>query len=180
MTDEQINAAIAEACGWTECRLVAKVVLSVLRDPVAYGIPPNGTYEFACLNYCTDLNAMHEAEKTIFPYYATVYSNKLAKVTGAEMSDDTDYFCATARQRAETFLLTLGKWSATDKESLTVGATTEKSSAVQSTSSGVSGGASTYGGKGLGIAGATWPPETRITVNGKTFCLADIDKEMTE
>jgi hypothetical protein len=59
-------------------------------------------------------------------------------------------------------------------------ATTEKSSAVQSTSSGGPGGASTYGGKGLGIAGATWPPETRITVNGKTFCLADIDKEMTE
>lgn len=60
--------------------------------------------------------------------------------------------------------------SATNKESL----------AVQSTSSGGSGGASTYGGNGLGIAGAVWPPETRITVNGKTFCLADIDKEMTE
>jgi hypothetical protein len=72
---------------------------------------------------------MHEAEKTLFPYYATVYANKLAKVTGAEMSDDTDYFCATARQRAEAFLLTLGKWSATDKDSLTVGATTEDSSA---------------------------------------------------
>jgi hypothetical protein len=27
---------------------------------------------------------------------------------------------------------------------------------------------------------AAWPPETRITVNGKTFCLADIDKEMAE
>lgn len=63
---------------------------------------------------------------------------------------------------------------------LATGATTEESSAVQSTSSGGSGGVSTYGGKGLGIAGAAWPPETRITVNGKTFCLADIDKEMTE
>ena len=59
-------------------------------------------------------------------------------------------------------------------------ATTEKSSVVQSTSSGGPGGASTYGGKGLGIAGVAWPPETRITVNGKTFCLADIDKEMAE
>jgi hypothetical protein len=27
---------------------------------------------------------------------------------------------------------------------------------------------------------SAFPPETRITVNGKTFCLADIDKEMTE
>ena len=110
MTDQQINKAIAEACGWP-----------ILDNP------PKGFYP----DYCSDLNAMHEAEKTLFPYYATVYANKLAKVTGAEMSDDTDYFCATARQRAEAFLLTLGKWSATNKESLTVGATTEDSSAVQ-------------------------------------------------
>lgn len=81
MTNEQINQRIAES---TNC--------------AGHG------------NYCADLNAMHKAEKTIFPYYATVYSNKLAKVTGAEMSDDTDYFCATARQRAEAFLRTLGKW----------------------------------------------------------------------
>jgi N6-adenosine-specific RNA methylase IME4 len=40
------------------------------------------------------------------------------------------YFRATARQRAEAFLRTLGKWPATDKESLTVEATTEQSSAV--------------------------------------------------
>jgi hypothetical protein len=180
MTDEQINAAIAEACGWTECRLVAKVVLSVLRDPVAYGIPPNGTYEFACLNYCTDLNAMHEAEKVLTGLNRHAYCDALLDAVPDSPDHLWEVLTATARQRAETFLLTLGKWSATDKESLTVGATTEKSSAVQSTSSGVSGGASTYGGKGLGIAGATWPPETRITVNGKTFCLADIDKEMTE
>ena len=70
--------------------------------------------------------------------------------------------------------------SATDKDSLKVEATTEKSSAVQCTSFGGAGGASTYGGKGLGIAGGALPPETQITVNGKTFCLADIDKEMTE
>lgn len=95
MTDKQINAAIAEACGWIEG--VERHVQNLLLIKA----PPD---------YCVDLNAMHEAEKTIFPYYATVYSNKLARVTGAEMSDDTDYFCATARQRAEAFLRTLGKW----------------------------------------------------------------------
>ena len=174
MTDQQINAAIAEACGWTD----------IFEHP-EFGLmgvaPDTHGCRTAIEGYTYDLNSMHEAEKTIFPYYETVYSNKLAKVTGAEMSDDTDYFCATARQRAEAFLRTLGKWEeAVVKESLTVGATTEESSAVQSTSSGGSGGVSTYGGKGLGIAGSTWPPETRITVNGKTFCLADIDKEMTD
>jgi hypothetical protein len=130
MTDEQLNAAIAEACGWTEIQ-----DSGVWHHHKLWGYPPlkpgQGGNSFHYLpNYCNDLNAMHEAEKTIFPYYATVYSNKLAQVTGAEMSDDTDYFCATARQRAEAFLRTLGKWKATDKGFLTVGgATTEEFSA---------------------------------------------------
>lgn len=111
MKEEEINKSIAEMCGWTECRLVAKVVLSTLRDPVAYGIPPNGTYEIACLNYCADLNAMHEAEKSLVQEVEWVrYSVQLAKVTNAEWSDDMDYVCAPARQRAEAFLRTLGKW----------------------------------------------------------------------
>jgi hypothetical protein len=120
MTDEQINAAIAEACGWKG---------NVLDRDMQGNLWPSHAPR-----YCADLNAMHEAEKTLFPYYASVYSNKLAKTTNAEYSDDTDYFCATARQRAEAFLLTLGKWSATDKDSLTVGAaSTEQSSVDQNT-----------------------------------------------
>jgi hypothetical protein len=62
-------------------------------------------------NYCTDLNAMHEVEKTLVQEVEWVkYSVQLAKVTQAEWSDDMDYVCATARQRAEAFLRTLGKW----------------------------------------------------------------------
>lgn len=97
MTDEQINKAIAEACGWND-------------QPVVRTNKRGAVWVTESPDYCDDLNAMHEAEKSIFPYYATVYSNKLAKVTGAEMSDDTDYFCATSRQRAEAFLRALGKW----------------------------------------------------------------------
>jgi hypothetical protein len=139
MTDEQINAAIAEACGWTECRLVAKVVLSVLRDPVAYGVPPNGTYEFACLNYCNDLNAMHDAEKVLDYEQCEAYSNAVADIVQAA-NHNKDYplpwhfarIYATARQRAEAFLRTLGKWEeAVVKGSLTAQPTTEESSAVQ-------------------------------------------------
>ena len=170
MTDNQINQAIAEACGWTDVHFSLAATDEFPTERRIVGIPPKHRTHDVAPKYCTDLNAMHEAEKTIFPYYATVYANKLARATKADYSDDTEYFCATARQRAEAFLMALGKWEST----------TEESSAVQSTSSGGSGGASTYGGKGLGIAGAAWPPETRITVNGKTFCLADIDKEMTE
>jgi len=134
MNDKQINTAIAEACGWTEIQ-----DSGVWHHHKLWGYPPlkpgqgvGNTFHYLP-DYCNDLNAMHEAEKAIFPYYGTVYSNKLARVTGAEMSDDTDYFCATARQRAEAFLRTLGKWKeATDKESLTVpSATTEECSVDQ-------------------------------------------------
>ena len=105
MTDEQINKAISEACGW-EC--LAPDVWH--HGIVGYSKDTHGIVRSRIPDYCNDLNAMHESEKTIFPFYATVYSNKLARVTGAEMSDDTDYFCATARQRAEAFLRALGKW----------------------------------------------------------------------
>ena len=61
-------------------------------------------------DWANDLNAMHEAEKIVFTDFAPCYANMLARVTGAEYSDDTTFFCATARQRAEAFLRTLGKW----------------------------------------------------------------------
>ena len=96
MTDEQINQAIAETCG-----IVGK-------SGEIYKTPDGWVVD--CPKFATDLNAMHEAEKTLFPYYATVYANKLARVTKADYLDDTEYFCATARQRAEAFLRTLGKW----------------------------------------------------------------------
>jgi hypothetical protein len=103
MTDEQINQRIAEACGWTD--FVAHPEFGLMGTPSdTHGLRTAVDY------YTVDLNAMHEAEKTLFPYYASVYSNMLAIATNAEYSTDTDYFCATARQRAEAFLRTLGKW----------------------------------------------------------------------
>lgn len=112
MKEEEINKSIAEMCGWTECRLVTKVVLSTVREPVAYGIPPNGTYEIACLNYCSDLNAMHEAEAVLKVVDTHEYTNLLYDLACA-MQDQTGKwmpYSPTARQRAEAFLRTLGKW----------------------------------------------------------------------
>ena len=105
MTNEQINAAIAEACG-----IVGKDQYGPL-----YQTPDGWVVDYP--KFATCLNAMHEAERAIFPFYATVYSNKLARVTKADYSDDTEYFCATARQRAEAFLMALGKWKPTTEES---------------------------------------------------------------
>ena len=104
MTDDQINAAIAEACGWKE-------ITNCTCGGKKRGYPPGGHASSHTPDYCTDLNAMHEAEKTLGQEVEWVkYSVQLAKVTNAGWSDDRNYICAPARQRAEAFLRTLGKW----------------------------------------------------------------------
>lgn len=138
MNDEQINAAIAEACGWTdigECTCGFKL----------RGYPPEySAHRKHIPNYCSDLNAMHEAEKVLDGVhswngeehhwnaeeaYMGHITNIIVRNSGQKISDDWQLVCATARQRAEAFLRTLGKWEATDKDSLTVqAATTEQSS----------------------------------------------------
>lgn len=87
MTDEQINIAIAEACGW--------VVFATTRPT-------------DLLDYVNDLNAMHEAEKVLTRYQQSVtYSDNLMKIVGYHTFDSAH---ATAQQRAEAFLRTIGKW----------------------------------------------------------------------
>ena len=61
-------------------------------------------------DYCGDLNAMHEVEKSISNELWDCFYNQLARITKAEQSDDRGFFCATARQRAEAFLRVMGKW----------------------------------------------------------------------
>jgi hypothetical protein len=101
MTNEQINAAIAEVCGW---------------KPHADGVRYyQGNFSIwkvgKCLpDYCNDLNAMHEAESVLKGLDKWSYVLRLTEVTQSQSSDEMSFFCATARQRAEAFLRTLGKW----------------------------------------------------------------------
>lgn len=104
MTNNQINRAIAKA------HLKE-------RYPKGYWVR----------DYCNDLNAMHEAEKTLTDDQFKLYSHWVEK-----LMPNTEFrflLCATASQRAEAFVRSLGKW-ATDKDSLTVQPTTEDSSVV--------------------------------------------------
>jgi len=82
MTPDQQRIAIAEACG---------------RD-----LDPN------------DLNAMHEVEKTLKEKQRSKYSLALAHVLDTAPNVDwADQFLnihATAAQRAEAFLKTIGEW----------------------------------------------------------------------
>lgn len=94
MTDEQINEAIAEACGLKKpCRKVK------LNDKGFFI-----TQHAKLPNYCHDLNAMHEAEATLSIEQLYRMEAHLKQMAGAVC------FRATARQRAEAFLRTLGKW----------------------------------------------------------------------
>lgn len=123
MTDNEINLAIAEILGWTELECGPIVGLT--------GVPPKGTEsqykpwnpvidDRVCYvpNYAGDLNAMHEAEQQLFyeqhfdtKYHFVVHlAIILNPVHGYKMTDGVDLLDATARQRAEAFIRTVGKW----------------------------------------------------------------------
>jgi hypothetical protein len=105
MTDEQINAAIAEACGWE--------AVCVDGGSGYYKGFDNGAELRPDLpDYCTDLNAMHEAEKVLTKEQVREYQTYMY-----DMACKIDNTCgrwmpysATAAYRAEAFLRTLGKW----------------------------------------------------------------------
>ena len=88
MNPEQQRIAIAEACGWK----------TGYRDPEAWHPLPD---------YLNDLNAMHEAEKTLTDKAHEEFRLNLYDVIG---DDSRLIVSSTAAQRAEAFLLTIGKW----------------------------------------------------------------------
>jgi len=98
MTPEQQRIAIAEACGWTE-----------ISDWGAGGINgkhPTEPWVEVIPDYLNDLNAMHEAEGTLNKesgYHETGGYGLYLVALDHDVS-------ATAAQRAEAFLRTIGKW----------------------------------------------------------------------
>lgn len=118
----KMNIAIAEACG-----------LDVIQNPHGYkdrpeawktgfftpkaakqrriSWPSSATVK-VIPDYCNDLNAMREAEETLAESLQEKYLDNLYSVCNPDsMYKDTwKMNRATARQRAEAFLETLGKW----------------------------------------------------------------------
>jgi|14BtaG_2_1085337.scaffolds.fasta_scaffold01938_2 hypothetical protein len=110
MNPEQQRIAIAEACGWTECRLIK----SYDGEQVPYGVAPN---ESPILketpDYLYDLNAMHEAEEVLFARgweWQVRYYDRLCAMSGCSNSG-VHTLTLTAAQRAEAFLKTIGEWA---------------------------------------------------------------------
>lgn len=115
MTDQEINQAIAEVCGWT--RAYIKDLCGEFEHkfwnppvPVSLTLPNewNGgkVREQNLPDFCHDLNAMHEAEQILNDYEKT----QMVASVGEIRKKCGFVFHATARERAEAFLRTVGKW----------------------------------------------------------------------
>lgn len=105
MTKEQQRVAIAEACGWT-CDRDGNWK-DANRKYGINGCPPN---------YLNDLNAMHEAEKSLTREQAVMHGDLLAVECGYGKKGEFNFYDAahaTAAQRAEAFLRTLNLWKET-------------------------------------------------------------------
>lgn len=113
MTELEQRIAIAEACGFVPC---GEDRLGFWYWPRGFPTVSSRPYaEFHELpDYPNDLNAMHEAEKSLKGSKDEEYS-ELSEYQEQLYMDthnvyEIDCIRATARQRAEAFLRTLGLW----------------------------------------------------------------------
>jgi hypothetical protein len=101
MSPDKQNIAIAEACGYTGVRMWTRFGSSSLVGHL-------GSNSFAEVpDYLNDLNAMHEAEKTLTYAQGGEMTIWIQRMTCAGYGPQ---LFATAAQRAEAFLRTVGKW----------------------------------------------------------------------
>lgn len=117
MNPEKQRIAIAEACGWEKiegfnCPLYnfrCWKPPEVQRDHYW-----NHYWKFRVVppDYCNDLNEMHKAEKMLQGGQCGNYKGNLLDLKRVDESVPITGFLlhATAAQRAEAFLRTIGKW----------------------------------------------------------------------
>ena len=106
MEPEAQRIAIAKACGWVSIEPYGNLIIGVNSSGREMEIP----------DYRWDLNAMHEAWKTLGSEQKVEFEQQLYSIIVGlgdyHHSDDGPYITnATAKQRAEAFLLTTGLWT---------------------------------------------------------------------
>ncbi len=117
MSSEAQRVAIAEACGWTE---IANYPVGNIRNDSGWHAVEHPVsrhhYPHPIPDYLSDLNAMHAAEKVISgwhqqsQYRLILRDVVIAAYDGSNWWLEYELIHATAAQRAEAFLRTLGKW----------------------------------------------------------------------
>lgn len=113
MNEEKQRIKIAEARGWATVRVEKhrEHHLKTYEDTVV-GDRPTTRYFGEVPNYLHDLNAMHDAVMSLSVEQRTEFRKQL-KGSGLTLMGKKSYdewFFATAAQRAEAFLKTLGLW----------------------------------------------------------------------
>lgn len=116
MSPEAQRIAIAEACGWKgwycpKCNCEVPPVQVTYHE---YHSDPEdrcGSKVESAPDYLNDLNAMHDAEKVLDSDDGREYREILQDMCGVY-----EYHKATASQRAEAFLRTIGKWEEPTKQ----------------------------------------------------------------
>ena len=111
MTSEEINIAVHKSRGFT---IVSDGITHCLtpcgpkteRDPEGYLLKE-------CPDYANSLDAMHEVELSMDADLYRVFSNNLYLVVleNGSLPAKRAWLSANARQRAEAYLKTLGKWN---------------------------------------------------------------------
>ena len=114
MTDQEINIAIAEYCGYSNFRPCYK---DESGKKVCYGVMADYPAQTKTMpwipHYTEDLNAMHEAEKNIRP--KSIGGDwglweRYVEILGDQFTGSEDVAFADAGERAEAYLRTIGKW----------------------------------------------------------------------
>lgn len=113
MTKEQINIAIAESLGWSIFHRNDKGEIKSWKHP-------DGSIwqePWVPLRFTEDLNAMHEAWCSLTLWQHQAFRHELQAVIAYAQEDEEPHkgpchsVCnATALQRAEAYLRTIGKW----------------------------------------------------------------------
>jgi hypothetical protein len=106
MSPDKQNIAIAQACG------------VVSKDHWGHLYKTEQGYARDCPDYLNDLNAMHEAERMLTPEYQPAkgesqwsdYLGWLGFCGENKTREVYECVTASAAQRAEAFLRTVGKW----------------------------------------------------------------------
>ncbi len=126
MKPEQQRIAIAQACGLkvidvpfipSQTKAAGCVFTDAARTEWRKCYP-NSCGVYGVPDYLNDLNAMHKAERVLSEKEQRDYCFRLllALVDGSVTNDLNDHFIflhATAAQRAEALLKTIGKWEET-------------------------------------------------------------------
>lgn len=125
MTPEAQRLAIAEACGWVRGSWAEYASTGLTDNKVKSGRvwtqngwsnSNTGEARDELPDYLNDLNAMNEAEETLDVNVESPNSPRYeySRILYGMVPDKQQPFRATAAQRAEAFLRTIGKWRDND------------------------------------------------------------------